>query len=275
MGRPAAAGTTHVDCDPVDQLKNGGQEMDTNRKTATVVGVLFIIGTAAGILSILVTGPVLGEPDPLANISANQSQMKIGALLVMIMGLALAMVPVMMFPIFKRFNEALALGSVVFRGVLETVAYLLLAISWLLLVTLSQGYATAGAAEASDLQLLSTLVLATGKWNGHVLSIVFSLGALMIYCLFYQSRLLPRWLSIWGLVGAVLYLAEPLLAIFGSELEFLLAPLALQEMVMAAWLILKGFNPVAIPPDPADLDEGTRWPTAFALTRVPAGDTRS
>ena len=82
--------------------------------------------------------------------------MKIGALLVMIM-VALAMVPVMMFPIFKRFNEALALGSVVFRGVLETVAYLLLAISWLLLVTLSQGYATAGAAEASDLQLLSTL----------------------------------------------------------------------------------------------------------------------
>ena len=212
--------------------------------------------------------------DPLANISANQSQMKIGALLVMIMGLALAMVPVMMFPIFKRCNEALALGSVVFRGVLETVAYLLLAISWLLLVTLSQGYATAGAAEASDLQLLSTLVLATGKWNGHVLSIVFSLGALMIYCLFYQSRLLPRWLSIWGLVGAVLYLAEPLLAIFGSELEFLLAPLALQEMVMAAWLILKGFNPVAIPPDPADLDEGTRWPTAFALREYPPGTSR-
>jgi len=246
--------------------------MDTNRKTAIVVGVLFIIGTAAGILSILVTRPVLGEPDLLASISANESQMKIGALLVMIMGLALAMVPVMMFPIFRSFNEALALGAVVFRGVLESVLYLLLAISWLLLVTLSQGYATAGAAEASDLQLLSTVVLATGKWNGYVLSTVFSLGALMIYYLFYRSRLLPRWLSIWGLVGAALYLAEPMLAIFGFELQFLLAPLALQEMVMAAWLILKGSNPVAIARGSANLDKVTRWPTAFALARVPTAD---
>ena len=122
-----------------------------------------------------------------------------------------------------------------------------MAITWLLLVTLSQGYATAGAARASDFQFLSTLVQATGKWIGHVLSIVFSLGALMIYCLFYQSRLLPRWLSIWGLLGAVLYLAEPLLAIFGSELKFLLAPLAIQEMVIAAWLIFKCFNPAAAP----------------------------
>jgi Domain of unknown function (DUF4386) len=247
--------------------QESGQEVKTDRRTAIVVGVLFIIGTAAGILSILVTRPVLGEPDLLANISANESQMKIGALLVMIMGLALAMVPVMMFPIFKRFNEVLALGSVVFRGILETVTYLLLAISWLLLVTLSQGYAAAGAAGASDLQLLSNLVLATGKWNGHVLSIVFSLGALMIYCLFYQSRLLPRWLSIWGLVGSILYLAEPLLAIFGPELEFLLAPLALQEMVMAAWLILKGFNPVAIARRPANIDDGTMWPTGMVDAR--------
>ena len=82
-------------------------------------------------------------------------------------------------------------------------------------------------------------------------SIIFSLGALMFYCLFFQTRLLPRWLSLWGLIGAVLYLAEPLSAMAGSELEILYAPLFLQEMVMAVWLIVKGFNPSAIVSQPA------------------------
>jgi hypothetical protein len=225
--------------------------MITNRKTATIVGVLFILGTVAGVLSGLVTGPVLGNPDYLARVSANESQIIIGALLVLIMGVTLAMVPVIMFPIFKKYNETLALGYVVFRGALETITCLLWAISWLLLVTLSPEYIAAGAPGASHFQTLSTLILEAGKWNGHVGSIFFSLGALMFYTMFYQSKLLPRWLSIWGLIGASLYLAEPLLAMFGFELEILFALLALQEMVMAVWLIVKGFTPSAIAVEPA------------------------
>ncbi len=79
-----------------------------------------------------------------------------------------------------------------------------------------------------------------------MLSMVFSLGALMIYYVFYQSKLIPRWLSGWGLIGSVLYLVVPLLSMFGSELAILTLPLALQEMVLAVWLIVKGFNPSAI-----------------------------
>ncbi len=79
-----------------------------------------------------------------------------------------------------------------------------------------------------------------------MLSMVFSLGALMIYYVFYQSKLIPRWLSGWGLIGSVLHLVVPLLSMFGSELAILTLPLALQEMVLAVWLIVKGFNPSAI-----------------------------
>jgi hypothetical protein len=88
------------------------------------VGVLFIIGTVAGILSVVVTGSILADPEYLIKVSANENQIIIGALLVLIMGFALAMVPVMLFPIFKKYNEALALGAVVFRGALEAVAYI-------------------------------------------------------------------------------------------------------------------------------------------------------
>ena len=228
-----------------------GSPHGTNRKTAIVVGVLFIMGTAAGALSAIITGPVLGAPDYLARISANESPMIIGALLVLVMGLALALVPVLMFPIFKQHNEPLALGYVVFRGALETITCLLWAISFLALVTLSREYVLAGNPGASHYQTLGTLILAAGTWNGHLGSIIFSLGALMVYCLFYQTRLLPRWLSLWGLIGAVFYLAEPLSALAGAELEILFGPLFLQEMVMAVWLIVKGFNPSAMASKPA------------------------
>ena len=212
------------------------------KKTARIVGALFIIGTVAGILSVVITGSILDDPKYLIKVSANENQIIIGALLVLIMGFALAMVPVMLFPIFKKYNEALALGAVVFRGALETVTYIAIVICWLLLITLSLEYVKAGAPDASYFQTLGTLILEAANWFGYILSIVFSIGALMIYYLFYQTKLIPRWLAIWGLIGAIFYLAQPLLALFGSELDLLFAPLAVQEMVLAVWLIVKGFN---------------------------------
>ena len=220
--------------------------MNSSRKIAILVGVLFLIGTVAGVLSVVFTGPILGAPDYLSKVAASKNQLIIGALLVLLMGFALAMVPVMMFPIFKKHNEVLALGSVVFRGVLEAVTYIAIVISWLLLLTLSQEYVKAGAPDASYFQSLGTLLLEAVNWINQILAIVFSLGALMIYYLFYQSKLIPRWLSAWGLIGAILYLATPLLGMFGSGLEILMAPLALQEIVLAIWLIAKGFNQSAI-----------------------------
>ncbi len=222
------------------------KEKTNPNKTARIVGVLFIIGTAAGILSVVFTGSILADPEYLMKVSANENQIIIGALLVLIMGFALAMVPVMLFPIFKKYNEALALGAVVFRGALEAVAYIAVVIVWLLLIILSQEYVKAGMPDASYFQTLGTLLQEAGVWFGYILSMVFSIGALMIYYLFYQTKLIPRWLSVWGLIGAVIYLAQPLLALFGSELDILFAPLALQEMVLAVWLIVKGFNSAAI-----------------------------
>ena len=221
--------------------------MNPNRKTAIIVGALFIIGTIGLALSVVLVGSILDDPDYLIEFSANENRIILGALLVLISGFALAMVPVMMFPIFKKYNEALALGSVVFRGALEAVIYIAVAISWLLLLTVSQEYVIAGVPDASHFQTLGTLLLKASDQIGIILDIVFSLGALMIYYLFYQSKLIPRWLSVWGLIGAILYLASGLFAMFSVDFIILLeAPLALQEMVLAVWLIVKGFNPSAI-----------------------------
>jgi hypothetical protein len=169
--------------------------MKNNRSTAVSVGVLFIVGTVSGILSAVLTGSILSAPDYLVQIAANESQMLTGAFFVLLMGFSLAMVPVVMYPLFKKQNAALALGAVVFRGPLEAATYILMVISWLLLILVSRE--ALGAVDATQFQALSAVLLRANEMINPVLEIVFSLGAVMFYTLFYQTRLFPRWLSGW------------------------------------------------------------------------------
>ena len=226
--------------------------MDTHRNIARIVGVLFIIGTSSAVLSIFFTGPILDDPDYLMEVSAHENHIITGAFLVLIMGLALAMVPIVMYPILKKDHKIFALGYVVFRGALETVTYLVNVIGLLLLILLSQEYIQAGAPDASYYHDLGTLLRGTDFQSSPILKIVFSLGALMLYYVLYQSKLIPRWLSGWGLIGATLHLASGVFVMFGWLIAFPVLgiiwdlPIALQEMVMAIWLIVKGFNTSAI-----------------------------
>jgi hypothetical protein len=229
--------------------------MNTYRKTAVIVGILFIIGTVSGILSGIVTAPIrAGSIFPL-NISASATQWIIGTLLILLMGYPLAMIPVMLYPIFKKHNEVLAFGAVLFRGVLEAVLYTASTISMLLLLNVSEIFGKTGAIDSSNLQTLGTMLTASGDWIFQILGLVFSVGTLMISVLFYQTRLIPRWLSGWGFIGAVLYFFANFVSMFGqlhiapdisSGIGLLMIPLAIQEMVFAIWLIVKGFNPSAV-----------------------------
>jgi hypothetical protein len=234
-------------------------KMNSNKKIARLVGALFIIGTVAGVLSVVFTSPILNDPDYLLKISGNEQRITIGAIFVLIMGFALAMVPVVMFPIFKKQNESLALGYVVFRGALETVTYMVAAISTLLLIPLSQEYVQAGSLEASYFQTLGTLL--QGVTHLPMTIFVFSLGALMFYTLLYRSKLIPRWLSVWGFIAIMLQLATGFLIIFGLQTAFsnlniiMNFPIFLQEMVMAVWLIVKGFNSSSITSVSAQTDK--------------------
>ena len=225
--------------------------MNSNKKTARIVGVLFIIGTVAGILSVVFSGSILDAPDYLIKVSANESQVIIGALFVLIMAFACTGIAIWLYPVIRKHNEALALGSVGFR-LIEGVFHLVGVIGLLSLLTLSQEYVKAGAPDASYFQTSGTLLLAARDWAGVLGSFAFILGALMYYYVFYQSKLIPRWLSVWGLIGVPFWIAEILLSMFGfvdpfsTTVILLDLPIAVNEMVLAVWLIVKGFNPSAI-----------------------------
>jgi hypothetical protein len=226
--------------------------MNTYRKTAISVGVLFIAATVIGVLgNAIFLKPILDATDYLIKISANENQVIIGGLLVLLSAFACAGIAIWLYPILKRHHEALALGSVGFR-IVEGMLYILGVVGLLSLLALSQEYVKAGASNAPVFQVSGTILLAIKEWAGQLGVIAFTMGALMYYYVFYQSKLVPRWLSGWGFLAAALSLATALLGIFGQIIPMstvfilLQLPIAVQEMVLAVWLIVKGFNPSAV-----------------------------
>jgi hypothetical protein len=222
-----------------------------------VVGVLFLVCTAASLLSFPFTGLILEDPDYLTTLTLNETSVIIGALIEFIWAAAGAGIAIGLYPILKRYNGALALGSVGFR-VVEGIFVLVGTLSLLSLLTLSQEFIAAGAPDTSSFQTLGTLLLALRDWQLHVISgLAFSLGALMYYVLLYKSKLIPRWLSGWGVLGTVLSLVAIVLASlaqdFGMESvhTYLSIPIGVNELVFAVWLIVKGFNQPGIALEPA------------------------
>ncbi len=149
---------------------------------------------------IVVFPPILNAPDYIVNVSANKTQVIIGVLFKLINCAAVVVIPIILFPIFKKHNEALALGYVGSR-IIESVTLIVASISLLSLLTLSQEYVQAAAPDASYFQTLGTLLLAVSDWSillGDM--IVFSLTALILNYLLYQSKLIPRFISVWVLL---------------------------------------------------------------------------
>lgn len=207
----------------------------SDRSVATWMGVLYLVGTVCGALSMVVTNPILTAPDYLAHISHGRPQMVLGALLVLAMGFALAMVPVAFYRVGRRHSKVLALGYVVFRGAIETVMYVVGALGCFLLIAL-------GADSRTNIRAAELVRSAMSVVWDQLIAIPFVIGALMFYYLLFKSRRVPRWRSVWGLVGAVLYLGAPLASMAGGTLVYLMAPLAVQEITMARWLIAGGFS---------------------------------
>ena len=224
-----------------------------HRSIARISGVLFIIATAASLLSIAFLGSV-GSQDYLTQIAANEGQVTGGVLLRFIAAFASAAIAISLYPVLRRYRQGLAIGAVGFR-VIEGTFYALGAVSVLLLLTLSQEFVKTGAGDPAYFSQTGTLLKALDDWAGLAGILAFYVGGLLYYRVFYQTRLVPRWLAGWGIGAVLLGAAAALLVLFGvtgsmSPVQMALnAPIGLQEMVLAVWLIVKGFNASAMTSD--------------------------
>lgn len=216
--------------------------MSTQAKSiGRTVGVLYILGTGFGILSAAVTSSVSGSSDPLEAAASSQTELAIGALLILGMASVLALIPVVAYPILSQVNKLLARGYFLFRSVLEAVTYLMTVVAWLLLISLSASTDMPSVWGESLFNLEGAAVAGP---------IAFLTGAAMFYYILYRGRLVPRWISIWGLLAILPNLVSVLLVLFtdvdvtttSTTTVLLELPIGLQEMVLAVWLIVKGFG---------------------------------
>jgi hypothetical protein len=230
--------------------------MNTNRSIAVVAGVAFIIATVAQLVGVALVSPIVTAPVDLTKISAHENQVLLGAFFQFIGAVACPGIAIALYPVLRKYSEGLALGSVGFRTI-EGSLHVLIAMCLMMLVTLSQEAASIATSSSATFQVQAALVMAGREWLGPLSVLTFGLGGLSYYWVFYRSRLVPRWLSAWGLVGIVMVMVSALLVVFQlinpfSTAQIVLAlPIAVQEMAVAVWLIAKGFNRSAIGAQPA------------------------
>ncbi len=226
--------------------------MNTNKKTAGFVGALFLTAMVASLLGGGLVESVISAPNHLVT-SENETLLIVGMLLELVNAIAVVGIASLMFPIMKRHNETMAGGYLGFR-IVEAVFCSMIVIAPLSLRTLSREYLQAGISDVQFQAAGISAIAERASVSGMLIPVFFSLGALLLYSYLYQSKLLPRFISVWGLVAVVLVLIMNLLSLkleigMGVSMVFAL-PIILNEIFMGIWLIVKGFNPSeGVPPN--------------------------
>jgi hypothetical protein len=224
-----------------------------------LAGLLLISGTVTGVIAAVLTQPILSAPDYLAQAAAHPQAINLAAFLCFLMAVSCAGVGLAMYPILKPYSEGLAVSVVAFRtieGVIQVLG------SAALVSLLIVGQAQAGGPADS---VTGALVKGANDWLGNGPMLLFwCIAAAMYYAVFYHHRLAPRWLSLWGLVGIGLTSVACVLVMlgalepFGTVQSVANAPIMLQEMVFAGWLIAKGVRQA----------QTTGWQAAPVATRA-------
>ena len=220
--------------------------MDVIRKKSISVGALLILSLVVGILSI---DPVIDGMDNLESVSINSNAILIRAFMQFILGLIYASIPIILYTLLKKINTSLTIGFLVFRII--SVGFIFIGwLSILLLLALSQEFVISGSPELLYFKTLDNLLRSGRDLINHVaMPLILSVGNLMFYSILYQSKIIPNWLSLWGLIATILssVLASLLLmfdviGIINATYVSLAFPTALLEIVLATWLIVKGFD---------------------------------
>jgi hypothetical protein len=208
------------------------------------VGILFLIAMVASLSGGGSLESISDVPDYLISVSANKTQVTIGVSLELVNGIAVIGIAIMLFPILKQHDEGLALGYVGFR-IIESILCIVTAIIPLLLITLSKEYSEAP--DAPYIQFLGTILRTLRSDLAEIfIPLFFSLGALLFYSLLYKSKLIPRFISAWGFIGAIFIFTLIFLEVGVIINLILVLPIILNEIFLGIWLISKGFRPSPI-----------------------------
>lgn len=220
--------------------------MTSIRRTAVLVGLLFLTATVAFATAEALINGVLDRADYLSGASADANALTTGALLAFVNGLAVVGIAVLLYPLLKGYSEPLALGYVGLR-VAELVASLFLLAVPLLVIALGDRLRD-GTVDVSASQPLGSLLQAQHDVAIVMVYLITSVAGGILAFLLYQTRLIPRWLAVLGViaypvlfVGAVLDMFDVVDVTQGAGLLAVI-PGGLFELILPIWLLAKGFT---------------------------------
>ena len=218
------------------------EKTNTYRTTATIVGIVYILGFVVGLVGIGLFTSILGAPDHLSTVSANSMLLGFGAVLWLMAVIGDAAHGVLMFPILKQHSERMAIGYLAFR-ILDAVFIAVMVLFVLIQIPLGSEYLKAATSDAPFLQALSAVFSQAQQYAYQIGMSALGVTGLMLCYTLYRAKLVPAWLAIWGLVGYATILVGMLSAVMGSGLGDLSSYVGgLWEVFVGVWLIVKGFN---------------------------------
>jgi Domain of unknown function (DUF4386) len=232
--------------------------MNTYRTTARVVGVIYLAGFVVGLAGTGLIQSILGVPNYLSTVSAHSLMLAIGAILWLMACVGDAAHGVLMFPVLKPHSERLAIGYLASR-IIDAVFLAVYVLFILIQIPLGSAYLKAVAPTTFSFQALSTVLIQASPYANDIGWIALGLAGVMLNYLFYRTKLVPRWIAVWGLVGYAIICCGTVSELMGSGLGLVSElPGGLWEVFMGVWLIARGFNAAAFVPhatrtsDPSD-----------------------
>ena len=220
----------------------GIEKINTYRTTATIVGVVYLAGFVVGIGGNILIQSTLDAPNHLATVFANSMTVAIGALLWLLAVAGDAAHGVLMFPILKQHSERAAIGYLAAR-IVDAVFIAIMVLFLLIQIPLGSEYLKATASNSVFLQSLSTVSVQASQYAYQIGMATLGVAGLLLNIMFYKTKLIPRWVAVWGLAGYAIIFCGMVSAIMGSGLALVSSlPGGLWEVFVGVWLIVKGFN---------------------------------
>ena len=227
-------------------MKEERGNIDPHKTTARIVGSVYLAGFVVGIVGNTLIQSILGEPNHLSTVSAHSMTLAIGAVLWLMAVAGDVAHGVLMFPILKQRSERMAVGYLSFR-IVDAIFIAVMVLFILLQIPLGSEYMKATAADAHHLQALSVVSVQASQYAYDIAMSTLGIAGLMLCCVFYRTTLIPRWITVWGLVGYAIILCGMVSEIMGSGLGLVSSiPGGLWEVFVGVWLIVKGFSSPAI-----------------------------
>jgi hypothetical protein len=216
--------------------------MNTYRTTARVVGFIYIVGFIVGIGGNGLIQTIISSPDHLSKVTASSIMLAIGALLWLLAVVGDAAHGILMFPILKQYSERMAIGYLAFR-IIDAVFIAIMVLFLLLQIPLASEYIKAVGPNSLYLQALSNVSVQASLYAYYIGMSILGIAGFMLNYVFYKTKLIPRWISVWGLVGYAIIFVGMLSEFMGSGQGLSSSiPPGLWEMFVGVWLIVKGFN---------------------------------